>query len=52
MGVLSTGKWYVKATDGAVKIMGPGDILFQDDVEFSPAKKTPKHYSGVCALLL
>lgn len=40
------GKWYVKATDGSVKIMGPGDVLFQDDVKNSPAKKTPGHWSG------
>ena len=27
--------------------MGPGEILFQDDVKNSPAKKTPTHQSGV-----
>ena len=30
------------------QIMGPGDILFQDDVKDSPAKNTPRgHQSGV-----
>ena len=36
----------MKATDGSVKIMGPGDVLFQDDVKNSPAKKSPGHWSG------
>ncbi|BDA48122.1 hypothetical protein COCOBI_11-3800 [Coccomyxa sp. Obi] len=45
--VTLSGKWYVKASDGSVKIMGPGDVLFQDDVKDSPAKKTPGHWSGV-----
>ena len=31
----------------APQIMGPGEILFQDDVKNSPAKKTPTHQSGV-----
>ena len=26
--------------------MKAGEVLFQDDVEKSPAKKTPKHWSG------
>ena len=27
--------------------MKAGEVLFQDDVEKSPAKKTPKHWSGM-----
>ncbi len=26
--------------------MKAGEVLFQDDVEKSPAKKTPQHWSG------
>jgi hypothetical protein len=30
-----------------LQVMGPGEILFQDNVKDSPAKKQPKHQSGV-----
>ena len=32
--------------------MGPGDVLFQDDVINSPARKTPVHYTSKACLLL
>lgn len=38
---------YVITTDGSRKDFKVGEILFQDDVEDSPAAKQPKHYSGV-----
>lgn len=37
----------IKATDGSEKVFVAGDILFQDDTDKSPAKKVPKHWSGV-----
>ena len=36
----------IRTTDGAERTMRAGEVLFQDDVEKSPAKKTPKHWSG------
>ena len=37
----------IKTTDGAERTMGAGEVLFQDDVKKSPAKKTPRgHWSG------
>jgi len=36
----------IKTTDGAERTMKAGEVLFQDDVEKSPAKKTPQHWSG------
>lgn len=41
------GAWKIKTTDGAERTMKAGEVLFQDDVEKSPAKKTPKHWSAV-----
>eukprot|EP00879_Flechtneria_rotunda_P005712 GHRR01006013.1.p1 GENE.GHRR01006013.1~~GHRR01006013.1.p1 ORF type:complete len:192 (+),score=44.92 GHRR01006013.1:201-776(+) len=45
--ITTAGSWKIKATDGSEKVFVPGDILFQDDTEQSPAQKTPKHWSGV-----
>ena len=36
----------IRTTDGAERTMKAGEVLFQDDVEKSPAKKTPQHWSG------
>ncbi|KAK9868697.1 hypothetical protein WJX84_001433 [Apatococcus fuscideae] len=41
------GSWYIKTTDGTTKTMKAGDILFQDNIEDSPADKPPSHFSGV-----
>jgi hypothetical protein len=45
--VCLAGSWYVETTDGDRKDFKVGEVLFQDDVEDSPAAKTPKHASGV-----
>ena len=38
---------FVKTTEGTKKTMKAGDILFQDNIEGSPADKPPSHFSGV-----
>lgn len=45
--VCLSGSWFVETTDGDRKDFQPGEVLFQDDCEASPAKKAPKHKSGV-----
>jgi hypothetical protein len=41
-----SGSWYVETTDGTRREFQPGEVLFQDDVENSPAAKPPQHASG------
>ena len=38
---------YVKTTDGTKKVFQPGEVMFQDNVESSPAAKQPQHESGI-----
>lgn len=42
-----SGKWYIETSDGSRREFGPGEILFQDNIEGSPASKKPQHKSGV-----
>lgn len=37
---------YVKTTDGTKRVFQPGEIMFQDNVQDSPADKQPEHESG------
>ncbi|KAL2652033.1 hypothetical protein R1flu_020161 [Riccia fluitans] len=42
-----SGSWYIETTDRSRYEFQPGEVLFQDNVEDSPAAKPPQHYSGV-----
>ncbi len=37
---------YVKTSDGTKRVFQPGEVMFQDNVESSPAEKQPQHESG------
>ncbi|KAL3699758.1 hypothetical protein R1sor_017780 [Riccia sorocarpa] len=42
-----SGSWFIETTDGSRYEFQPGEVLFQDNVKWSPAAKLPQHYSGV-----
>jgi hypothetical protein len=40
------GSWFVETSDGTRREFSPGEVMFQDNVENSPAAKQPQHKSG------